>query len=238
MKFAMRDPRTLALLDENPDLKWTFIAFFFHDRGSLVQKSLLGMLQEIIDSIVQQLPQLVSHAIVQYKQLVKLQRTKYPKWSIGALKAAMTGMLEQRNVRIRWLFFLDALDEHEGDNEELIKLIQGWAQKADGRYVRLKICIASRPWNIFQQSFGNTPTFAIDHYTTEDIRVYTRSRINNAGNSDRLLKEMHDSLVAQIIAKAQGVFIWVRLVTDQLIKDIRDSKYPSPATVPMDHLTA
>ena len=54
MKFAMKDPRTFALLGENDDsdLPWTLVAFFFHDRGSSIQKSLQGLLREVVDSII------------------------------------------------------------------------------------------------------------------------------------------------------------------------------------------
>ena len=224
MKFAMRDSRTREHLDCDSGLKWTFIAFFFHDRGKLIQKSIAGMLQEIVDSIVRQLPRLAEHAVTQYKQLTNLQRTKRPKWTLESLAAIIASILEQRDVRLRLLLFLDALDEHEGDNEELLRLIRDWGQRADGRFVNLKICIASRPWNVFRQNFSHGPNFAIDRYTTNDIRVYTFSRLTVAQDrgKSRLSAEMLESLVTQITEKAQGVFIWVRLVTDQLTKDLRD----------------
>lgn len=37
MKFAMKDPRTLDLLGRSSGPGWTFVAFFFHDRGSSIQ---------------------------------------------------------------------------------------------------------------------------------------------------------------------------------------------------------
>ena len=234
MKFAMRDPRTLELLGAESQPNWTFVAFFFHDRGSTVQKSLLGMLQEIVDSTLRQLPQLVPYAIAQFKHLLKAQRTRAPSWSLDSLTTVMTSIIEQRNVRIKLLLFVDALDEHEGDNDQLVQLVKSWGHKADGYYVKLKICLASRPWNVFQQNFGHGPNFAIDHYTKYDIRIYTESRLvaaqggaSTPGGSQVILEDL-TPLANQIIDKAQGVFIWVRLVTDQLAKDIRDgTPYPT-----------
>lgn len=224
MKFAMKDPRTLELLGAGSQFAWTFAAFFFHDRGSAVQKSLLGMLQEIVDSIIRQLPRLVGHVVAQYRQLAMLQRTRKPIWSLESLTQVMTSIIEQREVRINLVLFLDALDEHEGDNDDLVRLIKDWVQRADGYYVNLKICLASRPWNVFRHNFAHGPSFAIHHYTRDDIRIYAVSRLNAAqGRVEPLLgPENFEHLAQQIIAKAQGVFIWVRLVADQLRKDIRD----------------
>ncbi|KAL8883885.1 MAG: hypothetical protein Q9215_007946 [Flavoplaca cf. flavocitrina] len=226
MKFAMRDPRTLALLGENHDSDppWTLVAFFFHDRGSSIQKSLLGLLREVIDSTMRQLPQLILHALVVYKDLVKSQRTKSPDWHFEALKDLMDRITKQRQTRVKLLLFLDALDEHEGDNDLLLQLLKEWTQNADGYYVTLKICLASRSWPIFTQQFESGLNLAIDHFTKDDIRLYTDSRLSssNVGTSSLLVRDNLSKLIEQITTKARGVFIWVRLVTDRLAINIRD----------------
>ncbi|KAL9600826.1 MAG: hypothetical protein Q9179_003081 [Wetmoreana sp. 5 TL-2023] len=227
MKFAMRDSRLLNLLGRTSEVHWTCVAFFFHDRGSPVQKSLVGMLREIISSILSELPQLLPHAIQSYKELVKGQRTRLPTWDLEALMALMEKIIGQRGTRIKLLLFLDALDEHEGDNNRLIELLKDWSQMADGYYVTLKICLASRPWPVFTACFGRGPNFPIHEYTRDDIRVYTESSLNSSiqGPSELLGPESVASLAEQITAKAQGVFIWVRLVTDLLAKNIRDGTH-------------
>ncbi|KAL8791369.1 MAG: hypothetical protein Q9195_005907 [Heterodermia aff. obscurata] len=236
MKFAMGDSRTRELPGADSQPSWTFVAFFFHDRGSTVQKSLRGMLQEIVHSMLRQLPQLVPYVITQFKQLRKTQRTRAPSWSLDSLTTIMFSIIEQRDIQLRMLLFLDALDEHEGDNDRLVQLVKDLGQRADSHYVTLKICLASRPWNVFQQNFGNGPNFAIDHYTKNDIRIYTESRLltargaaitpESSPNVTSLAQQVIlgdlTPLANQIIDKAQGVFIWVRLVTDQLAKDIQD----------------
>ncbi len=224
MKFAMKDSRTLELLGEDSQRQWTFVAFFFHDRGSTIQKSLVGMLQEILYSILKQLPELRPYVITQYKQLVKTQRTRSPTWDLEALQAAINSIIEQRETRIKLLVFLDALDEHEGDNDQLVQILKDWGAKADGYFINLKICLASRSWNVFEHNFGHGPNFAIHSHTKEDIRVYTHLRLQSLlhGSPALLSSESSDALIEQITAKAQGVFIWVRLVMDQLAKDIQD----------------
>ncbi|KAL8650898.1 MAG: hypothetical protein Q9210_003548 [Variospora velana] len=224
MKFAMMDPRTTALLGNDSDPHWTIAAFFFHDRGSTVQKSLVGMLREIIESILKQLPDLMPHAIALYKDLSKSQRTRLPDWNLEALAALMKAITGQRETRIKLLFFIDALDEHEGDHDLLVTMLNEWASNVDAYYVTLKTCLASRSWPVFADYFGHGPNFAIDHFTKDDIRLYTESRLNDSlvEPSQPLDLESVTDLTEQITTKVQGVFIWVRLVTDQLAKNIRD----------------
>ncbi len=128
MKFAMRDPRTLELLGMNllvngRLITWTLVSFFFHNRGSTIQKSLDGMMQEILHSILHQHPHLVDRITPLYLDLVKSQRTNVPKWDTHTLKNALLCITQERRRPLRLCLFLDALDEHGGDNEELAMLL-------------------------------------------------------------------------------------------------------------------
>ena len=225
MKFAMNDSRMLHLLGDEPDLPWTVVSFFFHDIGrSPIQKSLRGLLQEIIYCILTKLPQLTTSTIALYREIVKAQNTKSPTWELKALTALMHKILGQRETRIRLMIMLDALDEHEGDNEQLVQMLQDWTNRADGYYVELKICLASRSWPELSDQFGRYPNLAIHQHTENDIRIYTESRlIPSPGGAPQLLpEESLDFLIRQITIKAQGVFIWVRLVAEEVFRCIRD----------------
>ncbi|KAL8686565.1 MAG: hypothetical protein Q9218_007015 [Villophora microphyllina] len=225
MKFAFSDTRTLDLLGRDSEPPWTFVAFFFHDRGtSMLHNSLVGMLREITSSILKELPQLLPLAVAISKKLVKAQRKKTPEWGLDDLVALMHQIVAQRDTRIRLLLFLDALDEHSGDNDQLVQMLQEWRQSADGYYVNLKVCLASRSWPIFEDYFGHGPNLAIDHHTKHDICVYTESRLNSLAKGPSRVVDSKSlaELSEQITRKAQGVFIWVRLVTDRLARTIRD----------------
>lgn len=205
MKFAMNDPRMSCLLCGEPDLPWTVVSFFFHDRGSSIQKSLRGMLQEVIYCIIVQLPHLASIAIGLYADAVKAQGTESLIWEMEVLTTLMHNILGQRKTRIRLMIMLDALDEHEGDNGQLIEILNDWSQRTDGYHVTLKICLASRPWPAFSQNFGRCPNFAIHKYTGSDVRIYTESRLKPApeGPTQLLSKGDLASLVSQITTKAR-----------------------------------
>ena len=224
MKFAMRDHRMTKLLASDNLEQWSLAAFFFHDRGSEKQKTLNGMLQELLRSILQQIPALSRYVLSFYIELVRLQRTRFPSWDFSSLKSALISLFEQRHVKIRILLLLDALDEHQGDNDLLASLLKSLVDKSDNECVRLKMCLASRSWTVFQQHFGNCPGFSIHDHTTEDIMTYIRARLEPCGPQD-MHQSDRDSMtpLANLVAtRASGVFIWVRLVVDLLAKGIQD----------------
>ena len=220
----MRDPRMTKLLASDDMEQWSLAAFFFHDRGSEKQKTLVGMLQELLRSILQQIPALSRYVLSSYLELVRSQRTRCPNWDFSSLKSALVSLIEQRHVKIRILLLLDALDEHQGDNDILASLLKILVDKSDNERVKLKMCLASRSWTVFQQHFGNCPGFSIHDHTKEDIMTYIRARLEPCGPQE-MHQSDHDNMtpLANLVAtRASGVFIWVRLVVDLLAKGIQD----------------
>ena len=250
MKFAMRDPRLLELLSPQTDAcfdrrvtetteigsythivqramsypDWIVAAFFFHDRGSEMQKTLNGMLQEILVSILRQVPNLVTFVMPFFIRLNQRQGKRKPIWDLESLQSALLAIVLQREVRVRILLLLDALDEHSGDNEQLASLLKTLVDHADSDYVGLKMCLASRSWTVFEEHFGSCPGFAIHEHTKSDIFTYVTSRLRTSSQvlQSTAEEESLTAIIQLVTDKALGVFIWVRLVVDLLVKGIRD----------------
>jgi hypothetical protein len=228
MKFAMRDKRTQACLrTASGAAEWIILGFFFHDRGSHIQKSIEGMLQAVLHQLVSQLPILLNSVYPIYTELVQNQRNSNPVWTFDSLCEAWAAVTRQRTVPLRVCIFLDALDEHDGDNSQLANFIYQLLFGADEKVVRIKICVASRTWNIFGEHFGTSPQFSIHEHTAGDIQAYSSERLSapvmSLGDETRLsLSPKIQRLSSQVTSKARGVFIWVRIVVDELVKGIRD----------------
>ena len=213
MKFAMQDRRTSRILSASSGHDWTFAGFFFHDRGSNEQKSLVAMLQEILYQILFQNAALFFCVLPYYTILCHDQRTKSPVWDVQSLNEALTDVMKQRRTTACICFFLDALDEHDGDNDQLAMLIHEIASFVDNKRMKAKFCLASRSWNVFGSHFGVCPGFAIQDYTQSDIRSYITSRLNDASagispssHIDTISKGL-EALIEQTTQKAYGVFI-------------------------------
>ena len=83
------------------------------------------------------------------------------------------------------------------------------------------MCLASRSWTIFEEHFGNCPGFAIHDYTKPDIFNYVTSRLRLESQATRSAKGL-TAVIKLVTSRALGVFIWVKLVVDLLVKGIRD----------------
>ncbi|KAL8928160.1 MAG: hypothetical protein Q9208_001870 [Pyrenodesmia sp. 3 TL-2023] len=223
MKFAIRNPQTLRALAVPSSVNWTFSGYFFHNRGSYVQKTLSAMLQELLHSILVQNIALVQYVHPIYSTLSAEQKSRRIKWNLTSLRAAILQVLGFSTCKANLCLFLDALDEHAGENEELVKLLWDMARTAsqNADFIRLKICIASRPWGIFEKSFGQCPQFAIHEHTRGDIQTYTAQRIREAIYTPQQIPA-EAAIVESIVRGAYGVFIWVRLVLDRITQDIMD----------------
>ena len=223
MKFALRDPRMRDNLPSVNNSKWTFSSYFFHNRGSQSQKTLVAMLQEILHSILIQNPFLTVFVLYFYNTLKTEQRTSKPSWDVTNLRAAILAILRQSECKANLCLFLDALDEHVGQNEQLVAIIEDMNAAAEENmdYIRIKLCLASRPWDIFKKHLRHCPQFAIHEHTYHDIEMYTSRRIRGAMyTADTSSAEI--DLIAQIVQEASGAFIWVRIVMDQVTQDIID----------------
>jgi hypothetical protein len=96
--------------------------------------------------------------------------------------------------------------------------------KSEGETVKIKVCLASRSWPVFTKHFWKYPGFAIHEHTVKDISIYTQSRLSGdlLGSQHLLSGNQLATLAAQVTDMSSGVFIWVRLVVDQLSNDIWD----------------
>ncbi|KAK9419407.1 putative NACHT domain-containing protein [Seiridium unicorne] len=66
------------------------------------------------------------------------------------------------------LFFIDGLDEFSGNDQErddLLDLIHNFAS-----FSNIKLCVSSRPWNVFQDAFTEASQLRLELLTEKDIR--------------------------------------------------------------------
>jgi hypothetical protein len=124
----------------------------------------------------------------------------------------------------QFCFFIDGLDEFEGPNAsswwDLAQSLKLWADKND----RVKICVATREWNEFDHTFQIQQRLRLQDLTRNDLVqvVHSRLAIEKQRRADYFLNlEKQDvailtNLEQEVVSKAEGVFLWVRLVLEQL----------------------
>jgi hypothetical protein len=130
-------------------------------------------------------------------------------WTESECLRCLRRILSSPFDKMRFFFFIDGLDECDGNYEELVSLLKEMASSA-----HIKLCLASRPWNIFQDAFDRVPSLTLQQLTTRDISHYVHSEFNAHRGFMELQKgnpKVAARLCDDVTKKASGVFLWVRL---------------------------
>ncbi|KAI1126995.1 hypothetical protein F5Y10DRAFT_278419 [Nemania abortiva] len=226
LKFIVQDPRMTKLLGNLKLEEGPIIAtFFFHHRGSALQKSLEGLMRSIL---VQMLKQRHELAVLfnpifeascgttfpiqdlEKKEQFKPQLERFV-WTERSIWRALQFVLHQRIFELSVCCFFDALDEYDGTPEVVSNLLDNMLQESHQGKTTLKICFTSRPWEVFIKSFQSYPGIRIHEHTESDIRKFCYHTID-LEPSVNILKH----LVPDVINNANGVFLWAKLALSDL----------------------
>ena len=122
----------------------------------------------------------------------------------------------------RFVFFIDGLDEYEGDDAELADVVLSFQGSK-----HLKLCVSSRPHNVFKDSFGANSCFylTLHDFTKDDISRYVSGMIHKHSAFRRLCDRDPETpeLVDMVVGQAQGVFLWVFLVVRSLVRGLSNA---------------
>lgn len=116
--------------------------------------------------------------------------------------------------------FIDGLDEFTHSHKDLITMIKNVIKDTDS----IKVCAASRPWNIFQTTLGHEPNSRLEDLTSHDIKNFVQSRFGEDTEFEKLRQRYPlytEELMDNIVGKASGVFLWVDLVVTSFLTGMR-----------------
>jgi hypothetical protein len=214
MKFVADNFETARLLRAwSRQRNLLIAAHYFTIYGSPIQRSLEGLLRSLLYSILTREPRLISRLLPdrltgQFEQ---------HKWTQGELESVLRRVAAERAPDINMCFFIDGLDEYTGEHLEICQTLAELSQSSS-----IKICVSSRPWNVFEDAFGGRSDrkLYMQHLTQKDISKYTAAVLCRHPRWQALVSEssqsVADSLIAEVVAKSSGVFLWVTLVTRRL----------------------
>ncbi|KAK0707260.1 hypothetical protein B0H67DRAFT_555992 [Lasiosphaeris hirsuta] len=214
IKLIIHDPRTERLLAEWAPNGFATASHYFWSTGTDMQKSQKGLLQTLLYDIFQSCPELMSSACPKrWADSRKLGVKGTNPWTTLELTAALNRVAAADKVSRKFCFFIDGLDEYNGDHLDLCELMQSLSLSKN-----LKLCISSRPWNVFEDAFGRDSKFYMQDLTRDDIFRYASGRLRSHPRWSLLdLGEYaQQNFIDEIRERAEGVFLWVFLVTKSL----------------------
>nr|XP_036586253.1 ankyrin repeat-containing protein [Colletotrichum truncatum]KAF6796660.1 ankyrin repeat-containing protein [Colletotrichum truncatum] len=202
LKFALEKVPPLC------DAKTVVISFFFHGRGYELQRSLLGLFRSLLYQLLDKVPGALSDLIDDFNHYCITMGEPGIKWNwhIGKLKSffrsSLMRILERRSV----LLFIDALDEcGEESAVELIEYLTDLLSDCKNMKFTFGVIFSCRHFPIIE--IKNGWTIVPEEENDVDIDTYVQRKITADQNS---------SIQSLITSRAQGVFMWARIVVDQV----------------------
>ncbi|KAI0098837.1 hypothetical protein GGR51DRAFT_537144 [Nemania sp. FL0031] len=226
MKYIRYHPQTENLLrmwcgnDE-----FIQASFYFWNSGSRMQMTVDGLLQTLLHDCLRQLPQAIRDVLPERWEAATLFEVDDFPWSWEEVAQALRRLLTEICPEKKFFIMIDGLDECSGNQAQLIELITELAEGTEN----LKLCVASRPWNIFEDAFKDRPSLRVQDLSAPDIKYYIESKFAaNQGFAE--FREQDPScameLLETIAKKAEGVFLWVYLVVQSLLEGLTNGDGP------------
>nr|RBQ86050.1 hypothetical protein FVER53263_13750 [Fusarium verticillioides] len=212
MKYLCHREETKQYLDIwAADKSLVFGKFFFWNPGTTLQKSLRGLIRGLLHSILSNAPELIPLAFPKHWDAT-LSKVAVTFDSSDDIMLAFTDLIRRDAVyhNHKLVFFIDGLDEFQGDHATLLKELMRWIST---RPTGVKICVSSREWPIFQEAFKTFPSFRLHDLTRSDMSRIVRDRLTN----NKLYFKMAgpDELAyfeSDLVDKSEGVFLWLKLI--------------------------
>ncbi|KAF2673850.1 hypothetical protein BT63DRAFT_451905 [Microthyrium microscopicum] len=235
MKLIYNDPRTTEMLQLwRPNSHILTAAFFSWNSGTALQRSQIGLLRTLLHQALTARRKAVKQTMPNRWDAVSLARDFSASWSWSELLQAFRFVVEDESDDISYAFFIDGLDEFEGDKTDLLALLQNIES-----YPNVKLCVSSRPWVVFEDAFSLRPSLMMQYRTYKDIRLYAETNLLKHPGFKELKLAYPDNasqLTEQISSKASGVFLWVVLVVNSLKRGFTDGDRLSDIHDRLDHL--
>jgi len=194
-------------------------SFFYSFREGESQKSHYNMLRLILYDILNQDESYFYHFQKEHREYRKLEQQRYndlPAWHYEALKRVLLSIGDHPRVGRLYLYLVvDAVDESsDKDRCNILRLLFQLCAKA--RCI-IKVFVASRPVVELDHQmarFQKSGVIRMQDMNVSDIRSFVDSFLPEMD----LPSHIHEQATEYIVAHAQGVFLWVRLVREKLIK--------------------
>ncbi|EME79938.1 uncharacterized protein MYCFIDRAFT_37472, partial [Pseudocercospora fijiensis CIRAD86] len=213
MAHIVDDDRTKECLS-----KWAHgkplhvLKFFFWRPGTELQKSINGLLRTILYQICTEVDQVVQNIA----KAVRWQPGRQASWTDKRLNLAIEAALTSSDDV--FCFFLDGLDEFVGDLSSLTDLVYRFEALEN-----VKLCVSSRPEAELTANFSFCRQLRLEQLNRADIEKFVETKLRRFIDKPVFRKcpyRTYSGFVADVVYRADGVFLWAVLVVPTLVRSI------------------
>ncbi|KAH7177061.1 hypothetical protein EDB81DRAFT_773947 [Dactylonectria macrodidyma] len=176
MKFLADHPTTRSALAQwSHPLPVVIASHYLWSPGTEMQKSQQGMLQSLLYEIFRHCPDVIEAACKSRSTLSD--ENDQAVWTLPELWSTLEAIPLQNLTERKFCFFIDGLDEIRSDNLDMVDFCEALITKFNAP--NIKLCLSSRPWNAFEDSFGKSShqKLYIHNFTRPDILRFAKSRL-------------------------------------------------------------
>ena len=193
--------------------------FFAWNLGTNLQKARLGLLQSLIFQMLSKDQRLIHQVFTDlWRSFDSQQPRKLMPLSLTETKHAFMKMVDLCRSERYFCFFIDGIDEFDEDVNSVADLL------LELRASNLKFVLSSRPIDECSERFGSCPQLRLQDLTAGDIKTYIDGKLRSSHIMTDLFDEHPDEaqeLINELENRADGVFLWVRLVVNSLLIGLR-----------------
>ncbi|KAJ4146220.1 hypothetical protein NW754_001684 [Fusarium falciforme] len=213
MKFISSNPKTKRLLG-NWQSEVQIFSHYFWKAGSEMQQSLKGLLCSLMYQIFCENRQMALKYLHKTRGIFQ-KPSSSADWDTEKLETLLQNCVSESESGI--CLFIDGLDEFypQGDYHDLLSLLD----RLSGP--RVKLCLSSRPEQVLRNHLQVHANLRMQDLTENDMRKYAAGCLHRAISPTD--QKLHiKAFVHSIICKADGVFLWVVLVSKSLARGIEN----------------
>jgi hypothetical protein len=130
-------------------------------------------------------------------------------WTDNELRLWFWYMIEHSNMR--YCLLIDGLDEIESSRELLLNTVLSMSSRSN----KLKVCCACRPENPFQSILKQHPNLQLQDFNHGDIEEDCKRRLKGT---------CAEKFADQIAHRAEGVFLWAHLISEDLARAAKEGE--------------
>jgi len=193
--------------------------FFFDAKGRRLDRSAEGMQRSLLVQLLSFIPttqSLLINALEEFNLAAdtELDSSEFP-WSEVEMRKLFIDVINSL-IGQRITIYIDAIDECDsGGSRDIAYFLRELTDSAYGSGVHLNVCFSGRHFPLV--SLRDCLEICVEDFNTPDMALYVDQRLSMGLSSEQM-----GSVVAlrdAILTKASGVFLWVVLAVDRLLKD-------------------
>lgn len=209
--------KSLLFSEKSDKAEPLIVTFFAWNTGSTLQNSACGLLRSILHQLLKSDERLIDQVFARNQTLFNHRLVE--EWSEEKLEQLLEVTISSLQ---RPLFVLvDGVDEFKDEPKIIVNIVELMTSTAN-----VKICVSGRPWLRLNERL-KCEFLKLQDLTHHSIRRYVTDRLGNNFDYQALLEgasslsaDAGSDLVEDILKKACGVFLWVRLAVDQILEGI------------------